>query len=489
VIVEPYKVEYLSGGTNSFFFLGNEYFNPVCGADALLPPYTGQLPTIVQNPDGSYGYLNLQETYTPVLNALEQKNARNASPMALINQLPGYTEINVEWPPVFWGWQGDTDFAIDQVSNFLVGPVQYYAVTADAKPFTLCASPAVMKMLGLAPAFRKNGHTIDDINSPANNMNVTLPGTDGAIVIPDLTKMPPPGSPPTRWMFDSTDAAVVKTQLPKAFFENSANLALPQLSCSDPTLCIFPAGASGGVDLIGVINHEINHVLGAMQSQYYKVDGEATAIAYTYGTALFLLDLFDVDSDFVVPGYGNPGVSSYADFKALPRNNNTFEPTTVRFASDAADLTPFVQLGQHDHVFLYDVRNGVPLYFPLMNFSTFNPDGDIQFQNGYVLGAGSRKAVFVDPDLVNLAPMNVVHTDVQAASFKGTIDVDTIREYSELAAQGWNIDYSTLRDVNHTQSPLWKWYQTCFDANGVFTTAVNAHCKFSVLPRDLDFLQ
>jgi hypothetical protein len=70
----------------------------------------------------------------------------------------------------------------------------------------------------------------------------------------------------------------------------------------------------------------------------------------------------------------------------------------------------------------------------------------------------------------------------------GTIYVDTIREYSELAAEGWNIDYSTLRDVYHTPSPLAIWYETCFDDNGAFTTSKNKHCKFSVLPQDLLFL-
>jgi hypothetical protein len=76
----------------------------------------------------------------------------------------------------------------------------------------------------------------------------------------------------------------------------------------------------------------------------------------------------------------------------------------------------------------------------------------------------------------------VVPYNVQAGGDETAIFVDTIREYSELAANGWNIDYSTLRDPYHTISPLAKWYQTCFDSNGVFTTSKNRDCKFSVLP-------
>jgi hypothetical protein len=94
----------------------------------------------------------------------------------------------------------------------------------------------------------------------------------------------------------------------------------------------------------------------------------------------------------------------------------------------------------------------------------------------------------VDPLLVNLAPLDVVHNNVQSAGVNGITYVDTIREYSELAAEGWNIDYSTLRDPYHTISPLARWYETCFDSNGVFTTTKNSHCKFCVLPDDLKFL-
>jgi hypothetical protein len=107
----------------------------------------------------------------------------------------------------------------------------------------------------------------------------------------------------------------------------------------------------GGHDLISYFNHEINHVLGIMQSQYYKVGGDETVIPYTYGNALFLLDLFDLDSDYVVPGYGNPGIHTSADFTAAPRNNVTYQsPQTITLAPSAAALTPWVQFGSHDHV-------------------------------------------------------------------------------------------------------------------------------------------
>jgi hypothetical protein len=214
-------------------FGADEYWNPVCGVDALLPPFSGQAPTIIQNPDGSYGYKGMPETYTPILIALQFRNSLNMYPMKLINYLPSVSQINVEWPSQMYAWQTDTGLDAYQVdTDFLVGPANYYRIAANAKPLTLCASPATMKMLGFAPVFNRNGHSIADFNSPQNNMNVTLPGTDGAIVIPDLTSYPPPYSPPYVWMYNSTDSAVVSTQLPKAYFEKTANFDLPQNSCT-----------------------------------------------------------------------------------------------------------------------------------------------------------------------------------------------------------------------------------------------------------------
>ena len=227
-----------------------------------------------------------------------------------------------------------------------------------------------------------------------------------------------------------------------------------------------------------------------MQSQYYKVSGEETSLAYTYGTALFPLDLFDIDSDSVVPGYGSKGIKTYADFKAAPRNNNTYEPTTIWVASVPDDLTPFMQFGLHDHVMVYDIHDGKPEYFPLMNDSVSNPDGDIQFQVGYVSdNIVLFRPFFVDPLLTNMDPLNEVFVNVQSGgSPGGTILVDTIREYSELAAQGWNIDYSTLRDVYHTRSPLANGTRPVSIAPGRFTTAKSSHRKFSVLHADLKLL-
>ena len=319
-------------------------------------------------------------------------------------------------------------------------------------------------------------------------MNVTLPGTDGALVIPDLTVLPQASL--RSWNYDSTAPAVHATQLPKAYLEQS-NLALPAASCKDSSQCRFPEGVNPGSDLIGVFDHEINHILGIMQSQYYKVGGEETALSYTYGNALYLLDLFDLDSDYVVPGYGHSGMQSLKDFTLAPRNNDTYEPVTVYEALAAADLTPFVQYGLHDHVMVYALEDGSPQYFPFTNESIGNPDGDIQLQYGGVFNQDHTNArlVFLDPLLTDLAPMDEVHFNVQASAPSGTVAVDTIREYSELAAEGWNIDYSTLRDPYHTVSPLAKWYQTCFDANGVFSTAKNANCKFSVTPQNLKLLK
>jgi len=490
VTVEPYKVELLdSSGNNYRFFGGNEYWNPVCGADALLPPYSQQSPTIVANPDGSYSYQNMPETYSAVLNALKAKNALNQTPMPLVDALPSQQQITVEWPSTFFGWQQDTNYLGDAVSNFLVGSSGDFPIPADAKPFTLCSSPATMKMLGFAPIFYQNGHSIDDINSPQENINVTLGGTDGAIVIPGLTGHPPVNSD-MQWNYNSTRKPVINTQLPKAFYEKSYNFYLPSRSCADPTQCGFPLGVDPGADLVGVYLHEINHVLGVMQSQYYKVRGEETSLTYTYGTALYLLDLFDLDSDYVLDGYGHNGIHSLADFTLAPRNSDANEPATVVFVSNPADLTPWVQFGSRDHLMVYDVSGGTPKYFPLMNNSLGNPDGDIQRQYGNVFGARTGSLVFVDPELVNMSTLNVVHPNVQGAILRSTIDANTIREYSELAAQGWNVKYSTLNNsVYSTVSPVAHWYQTCFDANGVFTTANNSKCKFSVLPSALKAIQ
>ncbi|MGH9443570.1 MAG: hypothetical protein ACRD16_14985 [Thermoanaerobaculia bacterium] len=490
VVMEPYKVAYLdSDGNNYIFFAGNEYWNPVCGADASLPPFNTQTPAITTDGNGMYIYQNLPETYTLVLDALKAKNARNKSPLKLVDSLPTQQQIEVEWPATFFAWQQSTNFDGDNVSNFLVGPSGDYPITPGAKPFTLCGSPSTMKMLGLAPLFSANGHTIDDINSPRENMNVTLAGTDGAVVIPDIVRFPPVNSN-LSWLYDSTDKRVEQTQLPKAFFEKTYDFYLANQSCDDPTQCRFPAGMDPGEDLIGVFNHEINHVLGVMQSQYYKGQALGTSLTYAYGTALYLLDLYDLDSDFVVSGYGHPGIHSYGDFTFAPRNNDTYEPTTVSYGNTLGDLTPWVQFGSRDHVMVYDVIASAAKYFPLMNYSFSNPDGDIQQQYGSLYTPNAGRIIFIDPELVNLPSLHVVHMNVQASGLKSTINADTIREYSELGTQGWGIKSSTLRKSAYgTRSPLAKWYQTCFDSNGNFTTAKNARCKFSVLPGDLKGLK
>ena len=159
--------------------------------------------------------------------------------------------------------------------------------------------------------------------------------------------------------------------------------------------------------------------------------------------------------------------------------------------STPADLTPWIQFGSRDHVMVYDVINGLAQSFPFMNYSLGNPDGDIQVQNGYLSTPQAGRLVFVDPELVNLPALDVVHPNAQSGiSPRSTIFANTVREYAELSAQGWDVDYKTLdKKVYSTVSPVAKWYQTCFDANGVFTTAVNAKCKFSVLPGDLTGLK
>lgn len=486
VVMEPYKVAYLdSKGNNNVFFYGNEYWNPVCAADSYLAPFSTDARQVVWSPTSGYGYdPPLPDTYTTVLAALQSKNSQNDYPMALIDSLPSSSAINVEWPDSFHAYNVNSNVAAYNLKNFIVAQDDNnFRIPAGSKPITLCDSPAAMKMLGFGPSFNQNGHTIDDINSPAYNPYVTLSGTDGAVVIPDFTTMPPQGSPSYFWIYDDNDPSVISTQLPKVFFEKSVNYLLPKQSCNDPRSCVFPKGANPGVNLVGTFDHEINHIMGVMSSQYYKVPYEGTALSYVYGTALYLLDLFDLDSDDIAP--------SYVGFSSARRNNNTSGPNTVRYGSPGHSLTPWIQWGYHDHLMTYAEDSGIPQYFPLMNYSQYNPDGDIQFQNGYFdtyTTQWNRRAVFVDPLLSGMPDSNVVRMNAQAASFKSTIDVMTVREYSELSASGWNVDYSTLSDPYNTTAPTWKWYQTCFDSNGNFTTAKNKNCKYSVTPDDLQFL-
>lgn len=487
IVMEPYKIAFLDNkGRNNVFFLGDEFWNPVCAADAYLPPFSSDARAVVWSPTTGFGYdPPLPDTYTPVVAALQSKNSQNDTPIALINSLPSIAAINVEWPDSVRAFNVDSNVNGYNLKNFLVTPVNNFGVPAGSQPITLCDAPAVMKMLGFGPLFNVNGHTIDDINSPPYNPYVTLSGTDGALVIADFASYPPPGPPYYSWIYNETDPAVVNTQLPKAFFESSVNYFLPKQSCSDPRNCVFPQGVNTGYDLVGVFEHEINHVMGVMSSQYYKVAGEGTALASTYGTALYLLDLFDLDSNDIDP--------TYLGFTSARRNNNTAVPQTIVYGYGPNHPTPWIQWSSHDHLFTYAEDNGgVPQVFPLMNYSRYNPDGDIQFQIGYYdtyTNHWMRRAVFVDPLLANMPASNVVHANVQAAGLRTTIDLMTIREYSELSAQGWNVDYSTLSDIYGTTAPTWKWYQTCFDSNGVFTTAKNANCKFSVTPDALKFLK
>ena len=424
------------------------------------------------------------------MNSLKRKNASNDTPAILVDHLPTYEQINVEWPATFLGWQAASNLVSDEAQNFLVGTSGNFPITPGAKPFTLCASPATMKMLGFAHLFHRNGHDIDELNAPRYNVNATLPGTDGAIVVADLSDFVSPGSvDPSTYIYDPDDPAIVRTQLPIAYFTHSLNLALRNTACADPTQCQFPQGMNPGLDLTGVFNHEINHVLGIMESQYYKGAMEGTSLAYGYGTALFLLDLFDLDSNYVVSGFGHPGIHSFADFTKVPRNNDTFTPITTHVASTAAALSPWIQFGARDHLLVYDLRDESPRYFPLQNYSEGNPDGDIANQAGLVISsATSGRYVLLDPELLALDPLDVLHPNVQAADIVGTTLVNTVQDYSELAIQGWNIDYSTLR-THPSRSPLARWYETCFDTNGAFTVAKNKNCKFSVTPADLKFLR
>src|SRR5262249_25055443 len=95
---------------------------------------------------------------------------------------------------------------------------------------------------------------------------------------------------------------------------------------------------------------------------------------------------------------------------------------------------------------------------------------------------------YVDPLLQNLDPKNIVHLNAQSNSARSTIDVVTDRDLFQLASQGWNIDMSKADNAYSTIAPTWKWYQTCFDDNGVFTVAKNRNCKYSVSAQDLTFL-
>lgn len=486
VVMEVYKVAYLdTKGNNNVFFAGNEYWNPVCASDAYLPPFSQNSYNVVLDSNNGYDYSPaLPDTYTGVVAALQSKNAQNDHPMSVINALPSSSTINMEWPNSVFAYSVDSNVDGYNLHNFLFAPSYYISIPAGAKPLTLCDSPAAMKMLGFGPSFNKNGHTIDDINSPAYNPYVTLSPTDGALVIPDVTNYPPPGLPTFTWDYNSADPAVVNAQLPKAYYEKSVNYLLPRMSCTNPGSCAFPQGVNTGRDLRAVFTHEINHVMGVMSSQYYKVPYEGTALTLPYARALYLLDLFDLDSDDISP--------VYAGFTAARRNNNGWGPNTILYGYGSLYPTPWIQWGYQDHLFTYENTPGTPQYFPLMNYSLGNPDGDIQEEAAYYDTWNNqwfRRSVFVDPLLANMPESNAVSLNPQAEAGISFLHTMTVREYSELSAQGWNVDYSTLTDPYSTVAPTWKWYQTCFDQNGVFTTAYNSNCKFSVTPDVLKFLQ
>ena len=192
-----------------------------------------------------------------------------------------------------------------------------------------------------------------------------------------------------------------------------------------------------------------------------------------------------------MPGYGHPGIRTYSDFTTAPRHNNTYVPTTVYNANSADQLTPWIQFGSHDHLMVYALTDEKPQYVPLENYSVFNPDGDLQLQWGLVANAAGTKKnlVFIDPNLVSLPPLDVVQFNLQAAERDGITSVNSVWNLSEVAAQGWDVDLSVLDELHPSVSHLANWYQTCFDESGMFTTAKNKHCKFSVLPKDIAFLQ
>src|SRR5262249_55805725 len=227
-----------SHGNNNLWFLGTEFWNPVCGADQYLPPFSNDTPS-TGTAEGTPYYDQLPQSYDQVLSALQAKNTANgANKMMLVDYLPTYDQINVEWPSFFYGYSAVSNVDAYNTKHFLATPSTYYIIPSSWKPFTLCAAPSVMKMLGMSANFNVNGHSIDDINSPAYNPFVTLPGTDGSIVIPDFTKYPIKSFTPLQWIYDATDPSIVSTQLPKAFFQNTVNFDLPKLSCNDPRNCI-----------------------------------------------------------------------------------------------------------------------------------------------------------------------------------------------------------------------------------------------------------
>ncbi len=494
---------------------------------------------------GTYSYVGIPQTYDVMVQALKAKNAKNPRPFALTPYLPSNKDINVEWSSTFNYTKADSNIIQNDVKqNFWIN--SFYALNdgpnivgtngdllpyppgpeKGTKPLTICGSPANMKVLGLDKKFNTKSFSFQEINNPAHNPWVTVKGTDGAMTMANFADAPSdPSQVPFvvhvsdpkyfNWILDPASKSIQQQQLPIAFY-TQRNIASAQSwgACDDPAKCVWPKGFNWGIDMVATVQHELHHLMGIMTSEYYKQALEGNGVAASYGNALFVMDLFILDDNAVAKQKGDPFVNgngqvimtSASQWAKAPRSLDSNYPilnnsgsTNVRYDSTGNTLispppTPWIQFGQHDHLFVYKDKDSFK-YFSLQNYSSFNPDGDTQIVNykkirGYNSTddtAVGLNYVFIDPDITSQNQLNRLGQGVQANSIRGTADVATEREYQVLSALGWNVAPAspiTRKYEAPALAPTAKWYATCFDANGVFHAS--KQCKFSVLPEDLE---
>jgi hypothetical protein len=58
---------------------------------------------------------------------------------------------------------------------------------------------------------------------------------------------------------------------------------------------------------------------------------------------------------------------------------NSNEPDTALTITSLSQATPWIQFGMHDHLFTWLDNQGNFQYYPMMNYTTFNPDGDVHW--------------------------------------------------------------------------------------------------------------
>jgi hypothetical protein len=263
------------------------------------------------------------------------------------------------------------------------------------------------------------------------------------------------------------------------------------------------------VDFQGAVEHEMRHLLGIMSAEYYRQGYEGNGLGYAYGNALFVLDLFQLDSDSPVAG-----PSDFAKARRnLDVNVSTFSSiVTATFPNPNEPNFQWIKYGSHDRVFVYTTGKGQFRSYPFMNYINMgNPDGDIQASIQkwlqYCVGCAhtddnlvAMTTHFTAPYILQLPATYEVHGDQQSNSLAGTYDLASERDLKTLSALGYDVDLSYLNGDSNGPGATKKartanWYLACFDpTTGEFLDGqmvATAHhgtqlCNYSVMPDYID---